>query len=121
MDASGDAKVSHLPGSQEAIRSLHAEIERLASYAASSYVSHAPIAVTNNGCGDEMTMFYDADKIKVFTCAGTVFISGIEHFGYWPDWFALGKQQARNVAQALLSAAAFVPDESFGATPAGDA
>lgn len=101
---SGD--IIELPSSDVAIRSLHAEIERLASHAASAYIPRAPLGVQNNGIGDEMLMFYDAGNIKVFTCNGSVFISGIEHFGYWPDWFGLPNAQARLVAQSLLSAAA---------------
>ncbi|OCB57663.1 hypothetical protein A5677_17010 [Mycobacterium malmoense] len=97
-----------LPSADLAIRALHAEIERLASRAAASYILRAPLGVQNNGIGDEMLMFYDDDQIKVFTCNGSVFISGIEHFGYWPDWFCLPNEQARLVAQALLSAAGHV-------------
>lgn len=108
VDVAAQAKVVDLPSAQIAIRALHAEIEELASKAAASYVPRAPIGVQNNGIGDEMLMFYDDDKIKVFTCKGGVFISGIEHFGYWPDWFALPRSQARLVAQALLSAAGHV-------------
>jgi dihydroorotase-like cyclic amidohydrolase len=100
--------VHEFPNTQLAIRTLHAEIERLASAAAASYIPCAPIGVTNNGIGDEMTMFYDANHVKVFTCDGTVFMSGIEHGGYWPDWFCLSNQEARLIAQALMSAAAFV-------------
>lgn len=104
----GESNVHEL---QEAIRALHAEIEKLASHAATSYVPRAPIGVerTRDGQNMEMLMFYDADHIKVFTCGGGVFISGIEHFGYWPDWFALPNKQARLVAQALLSAAGHPP------------
>lgn len=100
--------VHELPNAQTAIRALHAEIERLASTAAAAYSPRAPIGVQNNGIGDEMTMFYDANNVKVFTCDGTVFMSGIEHGGYWPDWFCLSNQEARLVAQALMSAAAHV-------------
>lgn len=102
--------IAHLPTSDAAIRALHAEIERLASHASTAYVNHAPIAIAHSGTGDEMVMFYDADQIKVFTCDGIVFISGIEHFGYWPDWFCLGNKQARSVAQALLSAVGHLPE-----------
>lgn len=105
-----EAQVSQLPGSDHAIKALHAEIEKLAAFAATAYVPHGPLGTATNGMGDEMVMFYDANHVKVFTCDGTVFISGIEHGGYWPDWFCLPRSQARLIAQALLSASAHVPD-----------
>lgn len=106
--------VRHLPNSDEAIRTLHAEIERLASTASTAYISRTPVRVGNNGIGDEMTFWYDGENIKVFTCDGMVYMSGIEHFGYWPDWFCLSNEDARDIARALVSAAAHVPGVPSG-------
>ncbi|QXO12873.1 hypothetical protein SEA_LATRETIUM_73 [Mycobacterium phage Latretium] len=100
--------MSHLPNSDVAIRALHAEIEKLASTASTAYLSKTPLRISDNGIGDEMTFWYDGELIKVFTCDGSVFMSGIEHFGYWPDWFCLDRQEARAIAQGLLSAAAYI-------------
>ncbi|OBG21503.1 hypothetical protein A5768_25690 [Mycolicibacterium fortuitum] len=100
--------VTHLPGSDVAIRALHAEIEQLAAKASTAYISRTPVRVSNNGIGDEMTFWYDGEHIKVFTCDGTVFISGIEHGGYWPDWYCLRRGEAREIANALYSASAYI-------------
>lgn len=103
--------VVELPSSDVAIRSLHAEIERLATHAAESYMPRTPGKLGTNGAGCEMTYWYDGEHIKVFTCDGTPFISGIEHFGHWPDWYCLPPSEARKIAQALMAAAASVADE----------
>lgn len=105
--------VAHLPTSDAAIRTLHGEIERLAAHASRGYISRTPVRVGNNGIGDEMTFWYDGEQIKVFTCDGGVFMSGIEHQGYWPDWFAMSRNEARDIANALWSASAYVATESM--------
>ncbi|OBK04047.1 hypothetical protein A5637_13275 [Mycolicibacterium fortuitum] len=104
--------IAHLPDSDVAIRALHAEIERLAATASTAYISRTPVRVGANGIGDEMTFWYDGEHVKVFTCDGTVFMSGIEHGGYWPDWYCLARGEAREIANALWSASAYVDQEA---------
>lgn len=104
--------VARLPGSDWAIRELHTEIERLAAKASTAYISRTPIRVDTNGIGDEMTFWYDGEHVKVFTCEGSVFMSGIDHRGHWPDWYCLRRGEAREIANALLSASAYIETES---------
>lgn len=101
--------VHELPTSDVAIRALHRHIEELASTVSTAYISKTPLRIGDNGIGDEMTFWYDGEHIKVFTCDGGVFMAGLEHQGFWPDWYSTSREEARAVAQALLSAAAFVP------------
>jgi hypothetical protein len=102
------AEVRHLPTSDHAIRALHAEIERLASLASSVYISRTPIRVDRAG-KDEIQIWHDGNDFKVLTAGETVHVSGTLRFASWPDWYALSSQDARRIANALLSAAAYVP------------
>lgn len=103
--------VVHLPSSDVALRALHAQIEELATHASQARITRAPVRIGNNGAGCEMTYWYDGEHIKVFTCEGGLFMSGVERFGYWPDWYSLPRQEARAIANALWSAAAFIAQD----------
>ncbi|MBF6291828.1 hypothetical protein IU454_08115 [Nocardia farcinica] len=102
--------VRHLASSDRAIRTLHAEIERLASKASAAYVSRTPIRIdhTTDGHRMEMQYWHDADGLKIFTCDGVVHLSATFEFEDWPDWNSVRPSQARAIANALLSAAAYV-------------
>lgn len=118
--------VRHFPGSDLAIRTLHAEIERLASMASQAYVSRTPLRIehTTDSHRSEMQWWHDDNGLKIFTCDGGVYISSTLEFQYWPDWYALSNQQVRTIANALWSAAAYVeptPSSRAGSAPRGEA
>jgi hypothetical protein len=103
-------ELRHFPSSDHAIRTLHAEIERLASIASQAYLSRTPIRIehTTDSHQSEMQWWHDDNGLKIFTCDGGVYISTTLEFQYWPDWYALSNQQVRTIANALWSAAAYV-------------
>lgn len=101
--------ILQLPGADHAIRQLHSEIERLATLASQAYISRTPLRVERSG-RDEITYWYDDLGLKVLTAGGTVHISTQLSFQDWPDWNALRNKDARAIANALWSAAAYVED-----------
>ncbi|MCT7373014.1 hypothetical protein [Mycolicibacterium llatzerense] len=107
-DTTVTGELAHLPSSDVALRALHSQIEELAVHASQARITRTPVRVGNNGAGCEMTYWYDGEHIKVFTCEGGLFISGIEHFGHWPDWYNLPPAEARAIANALWSATVFI-------------
>ncbi|MCC3333525.1 hypothetical protein [Nocardia abscessus] len=111
--------VSHFPGSDLAIRTLHAEIERLASIASQAYISRTPLRIehTTDSHRSEMQWWHDDNGLKIFTCDGGVYVSSTLQFQYWPDWYALSNQQVRTIANALWSAAAYVEPSSPDSSP----
>lgn len=110
-------ELSHLPKSDHAIRTLHAEIEKLASTAASAYRNPNPIRTEQQG-DSTLQWFYDG-IIKVFVCDGGVFMAGDEryNFNWWPDWCAMPRNEVRTIANAMLSAAAYVDGLNDPHTP----
>ncbi|WP_280264661.1 hypothetical protein [Nocardia wallacei] len=103
----GDGEVRRLPGADHAIRQLHSEIERLAVLASQAYISRTPLRVEQRG-RDEIAYWYDDLGLKILTAGGTVHMSTALSFQDWPDWNALRNSDARALANALWSAAAYV-------------
>ena len=102
--------VRHLPNSDHAIRTLHTEIERLASEAAAAYITRTPLRVEQGSQQEQIEFWHDDNDLKILTAGGSgcVHISGTLRMATWPDWYALTGEQARRIANALLSAAAYV-------------
>jgi hypothetical protein len=102
--------VRHLPSSDHAIRILHAEIERLASEASAAYITRTPVRVEQGSQQEQIEFWHDDNDLKVLTAGDSrgVHISGTLRMATWPDWYALTGAQARRIANALLSAAAYV-------------
>ncbi len=108
------AEIRHLANSDGAIRLLHAELERLASIASGAYVSRTPIRIECSG-KDKIQYWHDEHGIQVLTAGGTVHLSTtLEFHGDSPDWHALRNREIRQLANALLSAAAYVDDGEEG-------
>lgn len=101
--------VRHLASSERAIRTLHVEIEHLASLAAGAYITRTPIRVECHG-KDRVEYWHDDNDLKVFAAGGCVHIAGTLRMATWPDWYALSGEEARRIANALLSAAAHVAE-----------
>ncbi|WP_405137445.1 hypothetical protein [Nocardia sp. NBC_01388] len=101
------AELHHLPTSDFAIRQLHAEIERLATIASQAYISRTPLRTEQQG-SDEVAYWYDDLGLKILTAGGGVHMSTELRFQDWPDWNSVSNKDARAIANALLSAAAYV-------------
>ncbi|WP_142281833.1 MULTISPECIES: hypothetical protein [Mycobacterium] len=102
--------MSQLPSAAEPIRELHRQIEELAAHAATAYIRTAPIRVEDRN-GWPCHIWYESKDINVVSMDGSVGIEPTEHFDYYPDTtFFTGRNQAREIAQALLSASAYVAD-----------
>ncbi|WP_336794159.1 hypothetical protein [Gordonia malaquae] len=109
MTVSTDSPTVHdLDDSDGAIRLLHRQIEALASRAATAYVVQAPLRVEDRG-GFPCCIWYESPELSVISLDGTVGIEMGERFSYHPDaTYLCARDQARAVAQALLSASAYV-------------
>lgn len=108
--------IVEFPKSNSAIRALHSEIERLATFASQSYINQTPIRIGHDPCDHSITLHYwfETDLMKVFTADGSVFIEGGHRMEYSPDWLSLSNVEARELANALLSAAAHVSEREDG-------
>ncbi|MET4614139.1 hypothetical protein ABIC28_005152 [Rhodococcus sp. PvR044] len=111
MAASAMAEIVHLPSPDGAIRHLHAELERLASTAAASYITRTPLRIETGSSGEQLMVWHDDGALRVLTAEGGVFLSGTTSFEYGRDWFAVTNTQVRALAHALLSAVAHVHEE----------
>lgn len=102
------SNVTELVGSDVAIRSLHHAIEELAARAATAYAVQAPIRVEDRG-GFPCHIWYESRELSIVSLDGTVGLEPGPRFDYHPDTtFLCGREQARTVAQALISASAYV-------------
>jgi hypothetical protein len=102
--------VSKLPSADQPIRELHRQIEELAAHAATAYLRTTPIRVEDRN-GWPCHIWYESRDINVVSMDGSVGIEPSERFDYYPDiTFFTGRSQAREIAQALLSASAYVAD-----------
>lgn len=108
MEQQASATVVDLAGSDAAIRELHRKIESLAARAATSYQVQAPLR-TEDRSGFPCHIWYESKELRVVSLDGTVGIEPSERFDYYPDTtFLCGREQARSIAQALISASAYV-------------
>lgn len=100
----------HLPSAIEPIRELHRQIEELATHAATAYIRKTPVRVEDRN-GWPCQIWYESHDLKVLSMDGCVGIEPGERFDFNPDInFFTGRNEAREVAQALLSASAYVAD-----------
>ncbi|MFE3195840.1 DUF721 domain-containing protein [Nocardia sp. NPDC059240] len=106
-----DAKVQEVAGADHAIRELHSRIEYLATLASHAYVSHAPLRIENHD-GRQIAHWYDDNELKIFTSAGTVHMSPAPGFPTGTTGKTLSNAAAREIANALWSAARHVDHES---------
>ncbi|RIS64237.1 hypothetical protein [Mycobacteroides abscessus] len=104
------ATVRHLSSAVEPIRELHRQIEELATHAATAYIRMTPVRVEDRN-GWPCQIWYESRDLKVVSMDGCVGIEPGERFDFHPDInFFTGRNEAREVAQALLSASAYVAD-----------
>lgn len=102
--------VTDLPSATGPIRDLHRQIEELAAHAATAYVRTTPVRVEDRN-GWPCHIWYESASIKIVSMDGSVGIEPSERFDYFPDiTFFTSRNQAREIAQALLSASAYVAE-----------
>ncbi|WP_107661047.1 hypothetical protein [Nocardia suismassiliense] len=102
-----------------ALRVLRGELENLASAAAAADCSRTPVGYELGRAGESLTVWYDANGLKIHTTDATVFVSTTLQFAQiWPDWCAMSRRTLREIAHAMLSAAAHVEDMADPGTSA---
>ncbi|SHU68752.1 Uncharacterised protein [Mycobacteroides abscessus subsp. abscessus] len=103
-------KVLHLANALNPIIELHRQIEELATHASTAYIRSAPIRVEDRN-GWPCHIWYESPALRIVSIDGSVGIEPGERFDYFPDTtFLTGRNQAREIAQALLSGSAYVAE-----------
>ncbi|QSN49764.1 hypothetical protein [Mycobacteroides abscessus] len=107
----------HLSSAVEPIRELHRQIEELATHTSSAYIRMKPIRVEDRN-GLPCQIWYESRDLKIVSMDGCVGIETGERFDFCPDInFFTGRDEAREVAQALLSASAYVAEHPSADNP----
>ncbi|WP_114514745.1 hypothetical protein [Tsukamurella tyrosinosolvens] len=101
--------MERLPSADDALRALHRDLERLAAQASTSYLMSQPLRIEDHGEW-KRAVWYESEELSIITEDGTVAFAAGRRFDHYPDECHITRATARRIAQALLSASAYVAD-----------